>query len=756
MRFQMEELDVFFPYDALYPEQFSYMVALKQCLDAKGHGLLEMPTGTGKTACLLALISAYQRAHPETGKLVYCTRTVPEMEKCLGELKGLVEYRAQVLGEADSDLLALCLSSRRNMCIHERVTAEADRERVDVECRKMTASWVRARAASGAGDVETCKYYEEWDRAGTDAPLLRGVYDVDDLKAVGRERGWCPYFVARHAITRANIVVYNYQYMLDPKIAKMVTAELEAESVVVFDEGHNIDSICIEALSVEVDGRTLDAAQRCVAKLGRRVDDVRESDAGRVRDEYERLVQGLADTGAVSLTDDLLANPLLPADVLNEAVPGNVRRAEHFLRLLRVVMQHLRRRLGAKQVQVETPAAFLLSLEQATSLDALPLKFFQSRLSQLMRTVEAANLDDFSALGQVATFATLVATYADGFAVVVDPLYRSATGVPEAKLQLACLDASLAIKHVFEKFQSVIITSGTLSPIDLYPKLLDFRPVVRVSLQMSIFRPCILPIVITKGPDQLAISTRFESRDDPSVVRNYGALLVDICATVPDGIVAFFTSYQYMESTIAKWDELGVLRQILRHKLIFVETRDVVETTLALENYRSACDRGRGALFLSIARGKVAEGIDFDRQYGRCVVNLGVPYQYTQSHVLRARLEYLLTRFQIREADFLTFDAMRQTAQCVGRVVRSKTDYGIVILADVRFARHDKRGKLPAWVLQFLDEQNVALSTDSALHVMRKWLRQMAQPIDHRDLQQMLLDTDQVEARLKRPKFEAH
>mmetsp|Transcript_5993 Transcript_5993/g.19111 ORF Transcript_5993/g.19111 Transcript_5993/m.19111 type:complete len:100 (-) Transcript_5993:255-554(-) len=99
---------------------------------------------------------------------------------------------------------------------------------------------------------------------------------------------------------------------------------------------------------------------------------------------------------------------------------------------------------------------------------------------------------------------------------------------------------------------------------------------------------------------------------------------------------------------------------------------------------------------------------------------------------------------------------MRQTAQCVGRVVRSKTDYGIVILADVRFARHDKRGKLPAWVLQFLDEQNVALSTDSALHVMRKWLRQMAQPIDHRDLQQMLLDTDQVEARLKRPKFEAH
>ena len=42
---------------------------------------LQMPTGTGKTITLLSLITSYQLAHPEVGKLVYCTRTVPEMEK---------------------------------------------------------------------------------------------------------------------------------------------------------------------------------------------------------------------------------------------------------------------------------------------------------------------------------------------------------------------------------------------------------------------------------------------------------------------------------------------------------------------------------------------------------------------------------------------------------------------------------------------------------------------------------------------------
>jgi len=68
----------------------------------------------------------------------------------------------------------------------------------------------------------------------------------------------------------------------------------------------------------------------------------------------------------------------------------------------------------------------------------------------------------------------------------------------------------------------------------------------------------------------------------------------------------------------------------------------------------------------------VAEGIDFDRHYGRAVVMFGVPYQYTLSRILRARLEYLRESFQIKESDFLAFDAVRQSAQCVGRVIRSK------------------------------------------------------------------------------------
>merc|ERR1719217_920653 len=132
-------------------------------------------------------------------------------------------------------------------------------------------------------------------------------------------------------------------------------------------------------------------------------------------------------------------------------------------------------------------------------------------------------------------------------------------------------------------------------------------------------------------------------------------------------MVCFFVSYMYMDQVVSKWNEMGILNELMEKKLVFIETQDVVETTLALDNFRRACDSGRGAVFLSIARGKVAEGIDFDRHYGRAVMLFGVPFQFSLSRKLRARMAFLKDQYGLNEGDFLTFDAMRAAAQCIGR-----------------------------------------------------------------------------------------
>mmetsp|Transcript_3447 Transcript_3447/g.4931 ORF Transcript_3447/g.4931 Transcript_3447/m.4931 type:complete len:296 (+) Transcript_3447:160-1047(+) len=199
-----------------------------------------------------------------------------------------------------------------------------------------------------------------------------------------------------------------------------------------------------------------------------------------------------------------------------------------------------------------------------------------------------------------------------------------------------------------------------------------------------------------------------------------------------------------MEYVIGEWDKMAILQKVMEHKLVYLETKDVVETTLALDNFKRACDCGRGAVFLSVARGKVAEGIDFDRHYGRCVVLFGIPYQYTLSHVLRARLNFMREKYSIRDNDFLTFDAVRQAAQCMGRVIRSKTDYGVVVLADSRYNRQDKRSKLPPWIVQFIRESSLNLSTDVAVDQIRAFLKVAGQPIDQQALQAILFDQQQV------------
>lgn len=60
--------------------------------------------------------------------------------------------------------------------------------------------------------------------------------------------------------------------------------------------------------------------------------------------------------------------------------------------------------------------------------------------------------------------------------------------------------------------------------------------------------------------DQLPVSTKFDMRSDPGVVRNYGRLLLEMVAAVPDGVVCFFVSYSYMDGIVNSWNEMGILQ----------------------------------------------------------------------------------------------------------------------------------------------------------------------------------------------------
>ena len=732
----IDDLQVLFPYEYIYPEQYLYMVELKKCLDAKGHGLLEMPSGTGKTITLLSLIVAYQKHKPQQlVKLIYCSRTIPEIEKAIEELRKLNNYWDDYLkgrGEKNN-FVGVVLTSRKNLCINPSVANERDGRVVDAKCFNLTASFNRQKAEGVTDKTQICSFYEVFDTKGKDMHLEPGIYSIDDLKEVGRKHGLCPYFTARYAITYANVVIYSYYYLLDPKIADLVSRELPRQSVVVFDEAHNIDNVCIESMSVVINKKVVEKADENLDQLKLTLQDIRKVDEERLRAEYRALVEGLREAEINRETDMILANPILPDDVLNEEIPGSIRLAEHFVAFLRRFLEYVKTRLRSQHVSQESPATFLKDIQQKACIERKPLRFCSERLRSILRTFEISDITNFAAITKICNLATLISTYTQGFCLIVEPFDDRTPNISNPVMTLSCLDATIAIKPVLSRFQSVIITSGTLSPIDMYPKLLNFHARVSTSFTMTLARPCICPMIVGKGNDQVTMTSKFESRSDTSVIRNYGNLLAEMCAIVPDGIVCFFVSYAYMEAVVATWYEQEIIDQVLKHKLLFIETSDSAETSLALANYAKACENGRGAVLLSVARGKVSEGVDFEHHMGRCVIMFGIPYVYTQSRILKARLEYMRDNYQIRENDFLTFDAIRSASQCCGRVLRGKTDYGIMCFADKRFGRYDKRGKLPKWMQEHLKDYLSNLSIEEAVQISKRFLREMAQPFTRED-----------------------
>ena len=768
MKIPLGDIDVYFPYETVYPEQLRFMQETQKLLNDVGHGLIEMPCGTGKTISILSILVSWKMKHKgDVGNIIYCTRTTNELEKVLQELKRLVAYimhhkassssssSSQERGhvrldedatEMESPILGVGLAARKTLCINPEVARHPNSNEVDAACFARTAAYENfltdpdtdvnpASPGAPLPDIEDtgprCKQYDT--ALADDAPakpLPKGIYTLDSLMEYGKDTSHCPYWLARWALEYADVVVLSYPYIIDAKVAEHITASFKSNSVVVFDEAHNIDNICMESLSFTITKGSTRRAKEQAKSLQRVIKTARQTDAGRLESEYTALLG--EQTG----------------DVVKEPVPGNMRKAEHFSGMLRRLCDYFEERFAQKTSRVEvcSPKDALKNIREHVMVSEKQLSFTQDRLRMLLRTLREAT-EKFRELQLMVLLLTTMATRAEeGFKIVSEPEEATASNSHwDSAYSLVCCDASIAMRHVFEKYRNVLLTSGTLSPLDMYSNMLGFTPRVSTSLNMTFVRHCAYPLIVSRGSNQQALSSHSESSvalstsyrtrvssENSDVVKNYGNFLLELCQVVPDGIVCFFTSYRYMEEVVSTWESTGILAELTREKLVFVETKSISETETAMANYRRSCDIGRGGLFMSIARGKVAEGVDFDGHYGRAVVVFGVPYLPPDDQALEARLSWLEEFKDIKMDKYRTFDAMRQTSQCLGRVLRNKKDYGLMVLADKRYLHSSRVECLPTWIREAgLDRpQHLDLSADVAVNLARKWLTTMAQPTD--------------------------
>lgn len=107
-----------------------------------------------------------------------------------------------------------------------------------------------------------------------------------------------------------NVIIYSYHYLLDPKIAERVSKEFSKDCIVVFDEAHNIDNVCIESLSIDITNDSLQRATRGAANLERKIQEMKATDSEKLQNEYHKLVEGLREEDERRESEEsFMANP---------------------------------------------------------------------------------------------------------------------------------------------------------------------------------------------------------------------------------------------------------------------------------------------------------------------------------------------------------------------------------------------------------------------------------------------------------------
>jgi DNA excision repair protein ERCC-2 len=232
--------------------------------------------------------------------------------------------------------------------------------------------------------------------------------------------------------------------------------------------------------------------------------------------------------------------------------------------------------------------------------------------------------------------------------------------------------------------------------------------------------PDICSLVLTRGSDQLFLSTKSDEKVDDGVIRNYGEVLLDLSEVVPDGLVAVFPDWKTLMSYVVKWNESGLILRLLENKLVFIENTENEQKLM--KNFKKACECGRGAVFFTVAREKCLEMMNQYGKFVRCSLVFGVPQGGVLSRVLRARLVYLKKHLNVDEADYLNYDAMRDAVWAISQGVKCSDLQQAVVFVDRRFDSSQKRTRIPKWILSKIKAQN-SVSKDSAKDICSKYFK---------------------------------
>ena len=645
------------------PSQRAMAATVARLYNDGGVGLLEAGTGVGKS--LGYLVPALRWAAANGQRTVVSTNTINLQEQLVGKD---LPFLAEAL--ADQKVRFAMLKGWRNyVCLTRLEQAGANGQELFEDGMRSEvvalAEWAARTRDGSLSDLATPPRPEVWDEVAAEADLcLRfkcAVYDK------------CFVFKARREAAQADIVVVNHHLLLSDVAVRRAQQNWEDAAVLppydrlVVDEGHHLEDAAAGHLGASVTRRGL---QRLFNRLDRR---------------GKGLLTALV--GRLSASKDLLSVASL--DLVDARLAPAVHAAREKGALLFDLLDTLLHESGESCVRLTDDFSdhpiWRSGLRRA--LDDLlgEIELLGEGLGLVRERIEGGSnrLDESIAplLNEMRAVARRLAMSGDALRAALDPpggeqtvRWIEVTGKERnVKATSVPLDlAPILREDLFRRVQTAVVTSATLATdrsFDFLTRRLgldadDLEPTAE-----SFPSPFDYPRqTLLAVPTDIAAPNENAASHLQHVVR----IVLDVAEAADGGMFVLFTSHRDVRQAASELRARGLERRwpLLVHG---EDGRDAL-----LRRFRES---GRAVL---LGTASFWEGVDVPGRALRALILARLPFKVPTEPMTAAHCEAIAARGGDAFRDYMLPHASLRLKQGFGRLVRTATDRGVIVLADPR------------------------------------------------------------------------
>ncbi|XP_069471187.1 Fanconi anemia group J protein isoform X2 [Ambystoma mexicanum] len=650
------------------------------------------------TVCVCARAKGNLKADEHAKKYETAARAhVPKIFFGTRTHKQLAQITKELRRTAYSGARMTILSSREHTCVHPDIHSNKNEK-----CMELLE----------AKDGRSCRYYHGIQKMNEQNTLqfthgMHQAWDIEELVGLGKKLRACPYFAARELMMEADIVFCPYNYLMDPQIRESMEIDLKGQ-VVILDEAHNIEDCAREAASYSVTEAQLMFAREEIESMVNY--NIR-------RDEHLPLL-----AVCCSLTNWMKESSkhLVEREYESSCKVWNGKEMVtilHNMGITNSTFPNLQRNL-AKVLEKEEKVTLLHGKEEAVKVHTIspPSQMVLKGLFVVLEFLFRQNsrfAEDYRVALQQSYIWMNQQDIPDANGFFARPKNRKTNRQKTAVFMLNfwCLNPAVAFSDLSGNVRTIVLTSGTLSPMGSFSSELDVKFSIQLEASHVINKSQVWVGTIGAGPKGRKLCATFQHTETFDFQDEVGALLLSVCQTVSHGVLCFLPSYKMLDKLKDRWLHTGLWENLERIKTVIHEPKggDKSDFDKLLQMYYDAIkNKGEkdGALLIAVCRGKVSEGLDFSDDNARAVMTVGIPFPNVKDLQVELKRKYndqhSKTRGLLPGSQWYEIQAYRALNQALGRCIRHKNDWGALILVDDRFRSNPNKyiTGLSKWVRQ--------------------------------------------------------